>query len=115
MPVDEVATLRAAGLESAAKVIEAARAGQVAAQPPATLEAPVAAAAAPAVAPEIPAAAAVPAPVAEAAQQQGPQPPLGKVPLTVADLSTISQAEAVARMDEVEALERQEQNQRRAS
>jgi hypothetical protein len=57
----------------------------------------------------------VPAPVAEAAQQQGPQPPLGKVPLTVADLSTISQAEAVARMDEVEALERQEQNQRRAS
>jgi hypothetical protein len=40
MSVDEVAVLRAAGLESAAKVIEAARAGQVAAQPPAAPEAP---------------------------------------------------------------------------
>jgi hypothetical protein len=33
MSVDEVAVLRAAGLESAAKVIEAARAGAVEAQP----------------------------------------------------------------------------------
>jgi hypothetical protein len=40
MSVDEVAVLRAAGLESAAKVIEAARAGQVAAQPPAAPAAP---------------------------------------------------------------------------
>jgi hypothetical protein len=74
------------------------------------------AAAAPApAAPEIPAAPQVPAPVAAAAAQQGPSPPPGKAPLTIADLSTIGQAEALARMDEVEALEREEQNQRRAS
>lgn len=80
---------------------------------PAAPEAPAAATPAPAVAPQIPTAPLVPAPVAVAAR--GPQPPPGKAPLTVADLSTISQAEAVARMDEIEALERQEQNQRRAS
>jgi hypothetical protein len=55
MSVDEVATLRAAGLEAAAKVIEAARAGQVAAQPSATPVAPAAAPAPPA-SPEIPSA-----------------------------------------------------------
>ncbi len=65
-------------------------------------------------APEIPAVPVVPAPVAEAAQQQGPQPPPGKAPLAIADLSTITRDEAVARMDEVEWLERQEQQQRRA-
>jgi hypothetical protein len=58
---------------------------------------------------------ALPAPVAAAAQSAGPQPPAGKAPLTVADLSTTTRDEAVARMDEVEALEREEQNQRRAS
>jgi hypothetical protein len=40
MSVDEVVVLRAAGLEAAAKVVEAARAGQVAAQPPAAPAAP---------------------------------------------------------------------------
>jgi hypothetical protein len=80
--------------------------------------APAAAAAAEPAAPvapvEIPAAPLVPTPIAAAAAQQGPQPPPGKAPLTTADLNTISQAEAVQRMDEIEALERQEQQQRRA-
>jgi hypothetical protein len=58
--------------------------------------------------PEIPAAPLVPAPVA-AAHAAGPQPPPGKAPLAIADLATITRDEAVARMDEVEWLERQEQ------
>jgi hypothetical protein len=106
MSVDEVAVLRAAGLESAAKVIESARAGQVAAQPPAAPEALAAPVPTPApVAPEIPAAPLVPAPVAAA--ERGPQPPAGRVPLTsIADVDALSRDEMVARMDEIEAVER---------
>jgi hypothetical protein len=53
---------------------------------------------------------AVPPQVAEFGAQvaAGPQPPPGKAPLTIADLSTISQREAVERMDEIEGLERRE-------
>lgn len=120
---DEVAILRAAGQEQAAQILEASRAGAVAAQPPAIppqVRAPEAVAPPAPVqvalaAPEIPAAPMVPAPVADAVAQRGPQPPPGKAPLTIADLSTISQGEAVERMDEIETLERQEQDQRRAS
>jgi hypothetical protein len=101
--------LRAAGHDQAAELVEAiipAGSADPAANAAVATPAP-APAATPAATPEIPSAPLVPAPVA-AAQAAGPQPPPGKAPLTVADLSTISQAEAVARMDEVEWLERAE-------
>jgi hypothetical protein len=99
MPSDvEVARARAAAAEAEAKVLEAERAAEVAAQPPVT-----------AAAPEVPAAEFVPAPVAAA--QQGPQPPPGKAPLQSLDeANSLPLAEVVARMDEVEHLERQEQH-----
>jgi hypothetical protein len=52
-------------------------------------------------APAEPAAPAVPAAAAPAAEETAPP---GKAPLTAADLGTISQEEAVERMDEVDAL-----------
>jgi hypothetical protein len=98
---DEVALLRAAGLEAAAKVIEAARAGQAAAQPLVAPEAP--AVTTPAPAPEIPAAPLVPAPVAAA--QQLPQPPPGKAPLqTVDEWEALNEREQLERMDELDVL-----------
>jgi hypothetical protein len=100
MSVDEVAVLRAAGLESAAKVIEAARAGQVAAQPPA---APPAAG--------DPAPAGVPAPAALPPQVQAlgaglaagtmPGTPPGNE-LTVDQWESLPQPERLERMDELD-------------
>ena len=55
-------------------------------------------------APEIPSAP-VPAQVAAAAQQQGPQPPLGRAPLrTQADVEALSDREFDARYAEVQAV-----------
>lgn len=93
--------LRAAGHDQAAELVGAI----IPASTPAS--AAPAAEAVPAVAPEIPNATVPAEAVAAAAQAAGPQPPDGKAPLTVADLATISQDEAVARMDEIEYLERQ--------
>ncbi len=97
---DEVAVLRAAGLETAAKLIEAARAGQVAAQPPTA-----------------PAAPAEPTPgqlyaaqqqVQVAAAPQGPPPPPGKAPLTsVEDWEALGQNDQLARMDELDVILRE--------
>jgi hypothetical protein len=78
MSVDEVAVLRAAGLESAAKVIEAARAGQVAAQPPAA-----------------PAASAEPTPgQLYAAQQQAAAPAVEQLPEGIMSAEEIAAYEA---------------------
>jgi hypothetical protein len=105
----EIAILRDSGHEDAASILAAVRKAKSGTPTPDPVPAGAAPAAAPAAtpapAPEIPAAYLVPAPVA-AAQPQGPAPPPGKAPLTAADLDTISQAEAVKRMDEVEWLER---------
>jgi hypothetical protein len=106
---DEVAVLRAAGQEQAAQMLEAFRAGQASALPPATPETPAADTpaepAVPSPTPEIPAAPLVPAPVAAAEAQRGPQPPAGKAPLqTVEAWEALPQEERLARMDEVDAL-----------
>jgi hypothetical protein len=94
---DELTVLqaRAAAEETKAKVLEAERTAEVAAQPPATPATPAA---------PVPGAAAVPAEVAALAPAVGPQPPPGKAPLTAADLDGMSQAEAVERMPEIDAL-----------
>jgi hypothetical protein len=104
-----IRALRASGSEREAQLAEAIL-------PAAPAAAAAEASATPAAAAVADAAPAVPAEVAAPAAQRaaGPTPPPGRPPLTIADLSTISPAEALARMGEVEALEREEQQQRRA-
>jgi hypothetical protein len=100
MSVDEVAVLRAAGLEASAKVIEAARAGQVAAQPPAP------AAPAELTPGQVYAAEQAAAQVAAgAAYPGGPPAPAGKAPLQNLDeWEALPRAERLTRMDEADAL-----------
>jgi hypothetical protein len=108
MPNDAILVLReqAVALELRAKAIESEEAARAAALPPVAAVPAAAVVPVPAAAPAIghePPPGAPTAPV-------GPQPPAGKVPLTVADLNSISQKEAVERMDEVDVLLRQERS-----
>jgi hypothetical protein len=98
---------RRRGNEEAAELREGSSGYSPASTDPAA--AAPAAAAVPVVADPAPPVAVPPEVAALAAQRAaGPNAPPGKAPLTIADLSTISQSEAVARMDEVEWLEREE-------